>query len=386
MDGADATGHPDIAVFLYEPGDGGLDRVAILLANGFAARGLRTEIWLTRTDGPSRFLLADTVTVRIVPALRTRNRGLALALQVFSLARMVKRHEPAVLLSAGNQSNLTIALATRMARNGRTAAIQKITNPIARPGGRGRFQAIREWRFGLTARLGAKTLTLSEADARTYASAYPAAASKFVMVHNPYVTDAMLAIGAARQNRLATNGPVQLLSVARFSPQKDHANLINALSLIKELDWQITLAGDGYLRAECEAQVSALGLADRVHFAGFVDDPARLFAAADVFVLSSRWEGMPAVPIEALACGCLLVATDCAPGLRDVIVAAGLSAPVPVGDTRALADAIRVAMATTPDLRQARAIASNYALEASVTDHVRLFAPFLPSFASAREN
>ena len=370
------TTPPQIAVFLFEPGGGGLDRVAILLANGFAARGIRTELWLTRTQGPSRFLVEDNVVVRMVPTPYSRKRGLALALQIPALTRMIARHRPTVLLSAGNQSNLTMSIATRLARGGHTAAIQKITNPIARPGVRGRFQFLRDWRFGLTARLGHKILTLSDVDARTYARAYPAAASKFVMAPLPCVTDEMLAIGRSR--RAPQKGAVpQFLSVARLDVQKDHTTMLSALALLAARPWHLTLVGDGPLKAMLVQQAEVLGIADRLTFAGFVREPESYYADADLLILSSRWEGLGAVVLEAFACGCAVVATDCAPGLTALLDAAGLSKPVPVGDPEALSKAIVAALDSPPNLSRVRAIAATYSLEASIDDHLRLFTPWL---------
>jgi glycosyltransferase involved in cell wall biosynthesis len=367
---------PDIAVFLYEPGDGGLDRVAILLANGFAARGFVTELWLTRADGPSRFLISDTVRVRLVPAPELKARGLALALQIPALVKMIRTHRPKIILSAGNQSNLPIAIANRWVKTGITAAIQKITNPVARPGASGLLQRLRTWRFGKTAQLGDLTLVLGDADARNYAAQYPKAAAKFVMAHNPYVTPAMIAVGEERR-ATDSNRALKFINVARLSTQKDQATLLNALALIKDRNWQLLLVGDGPLRSALEDQANHLGITDRVTFVGFIADPLPYYAVADILVLSSAWEGLPAAPIEALAAGCGLVSTDCAPNLSALMHAASLPPPVPVGDVVALAKAITQAMDNPPNLDKARTVAARYSIEASVDDHLRHFAPWL---------
>ena len=321
----------DIAVYLYEPGDGGLDRVAILLANGFAARGLSTELWLTRDRGPVRGLVGDDVTVRLIPAPRT-GRGLAMALQLPALRRRVRAHRPRVVLSAGNQSNLAVALACRGTT---TAAVAKITNPIDRPGIGGAALAVRRWRFGLTARLSRLSLALSDADAARYGAWYPGA--RIAAVRNPYVTDAMVAIGRAHR---APDAVPCLVSLGRLVPQKDHATLLAALARLRDRPWRLRLLGDGPLGGELTAQAHALGIADRVDFEGFCIDPLACLALADLLVVSSRWEGLPAAPIEAMACGCAVVATDCAPGLSALIGTAGLPAPAPVGNAAALASAI----------------------------------------------
>ncbi len=355
----------DIAVYLYEPGDGGLDRVAILLANGFAARGLRTELWMARDEGPMRGLVAADV--RIIPAPST-GRGLALALQLPALRARIRSVRPKILLSAGNQSNVTVALACRGTA---TAAVAKITNPIDRPGSSGAALALRRARFGVTARLSSLTLALSAADARRYAAWYRRAA--IAPVHNPYVTDAMVAAGAAR---VSHSEPV-LLSLGRLAPQKDHATLLSALARLRDRQWRLHIVGDGPLRETLEQQARTLGIADRVVFEGFRPDPLPYLAQADLLVVSSRWEGLPAAPIEAMACGCAVVATDCAPGLTRLLSAADLPHPTPIGDPTALAAAIAHALDHPSEPTRLAAAAAPYRLEASIDDHLRLLAPFL---------
>ena len=358
---------PDIAVHLYEAGSGGLDRVAILLANGFAERGLRSELWLAREGGPVRELVSAAVTVRQVAA-PSLPRGAALALQLPALRRAVGQRRPRVLLSAGNQSNLSVVLA---ARGTTTASVCKITNPIDRPGARGPALALRKRRFGLVARHADLTLTLSEADAARYKGWSTEAA--YASVRNPYVTGAMLAVGAARMTSLPL---CKLVTVGRLVPQKDHATLLAALGLIGRDDWTLTIVGDGPLEGKLRAQAATLGLADRVTFTGF-SDPLPHLAAADLFILSSRWEGLPAVALEAIACGLPVVSTDCAPGLAEVLRSARQPQPVPVGDLRALAIAIADARDVSPDTTALSDAANADTIDAAVDDHVRLMAPWL---------
>ena len=354
----------DVAVHLYEPGNGGLDRVAVLLANGFAARGRSTELWLTRTQGPVADLIAPGVTVRRLPGYGPA-RGISLTLQIPTLRAMIRDRRPRVLLSAGNQSNRAVAVACRGTA---TRAIAKITNPVDRPGAAKAVVAWRRARFGLNARLADLTLTLSEADADRYAPWFRT--DKLAMVHNPYVTAAMLAVGDAREPRQPGAVP-ELITVGRLAPQKSQATLLAALARLKDRPWRLTLVGDGPLEAELRAQAAASGLADRITFAGFTD-PLPYMARADLFILSSRWEGLPAVALEALGCGLGLVVTDCAPGLREITQAAAMPDPVPVGDDAALATAIAAAIDTPPATARGRQVARSFTLDAAIDDHLRL--------------
>ncbi|MFM6854014.1 MAG: glycosyltransferase, partial [Sphingopyxis sp.] len=232
----------DIAVYLYEPGQGGLDRVAILLANGFAARGLSTQLWMTRTHGDNAHNIATTVTVRAIPALPAR-RGLALAAQTPILRRVVKQVRPRILLSAGNQSNLPVALACRGTG---TAAIAKITNPMVRPGPAGMVKRIlggvRCARFRRTSQMSAATIVLGAAEQADLAAAWPMLADRIHTLPLPIVCEEMEGIGRAR-SAADWGNPPRLLSLGRLVPQKDHAMLLDAMALLADQPWHLTIAG-----------------------------------------------------------------------------------------------------------------------------------------------
>ncbi|WP_417613842.1 glycosyltransferase [Parasphingorhabdus sp.] len=359
-----------IVHFLYEPSNGGLDRVAILLANGMAERGLPTELWLTKETGAVAHLISSAVKIRLVPTPKFGGRGLQLLLQIPSVARMIRKHRPRAIFSAGNQTNLSLAIARQFAGRGPTKIIQKLTNPVLRPGF-GKWQKIaRTWRFGMTANLGDMSLTLSEADAKNYAQIYPHAATKFHVVPNPYVTANMLSAGTARPLR-GPGQPPRLLSVGRFVPQKDYMTLVAALALIAEHPWSLTILGDGPLLQDTKQQAEKLGLADRITFKGFVHDVTPFLSQSDILVLSSRWEGLPAVPIEALAAGCAIVATDCSDGLTELLSRTG-QRTVPVEDPEALARAILDEIHSPQPVKVLIECASTYSIENSIEQHLKL--------------
>tara|TARA_R110000850_G_scaffold30212_4_gene83231 strand:- start:1754 stop:2917 length:1164 start_codon:yes stop_codon:yes gene_type:complete len=370
LSGQPMTGPSPVVHFLYQPGTGGLDRVAILLANGMAERGVPTELWLTKATGAVADLIAPNVKVRMVPTPEIGGRGLQLFLQIPAVARMIREHRPRAIFSAGNQSNLSLAIARSLAGQAGTKIIQKITNPILRPGSGTRPSRFRKWRFGFTARLGDMTLTLSQADAEHYSRIYPLAADKFQAVPNPYVSRAMLASGEQRAVRNPAQPP-RLLAVGRIAPQKDYRTLVSALARIADRPWSMTILGDGPLLEEVKAWVAQSDLTDRVAFKGFVGEATPYFAESDILVLSSQWEGFPAVPIEAMASGCAVVATDCSTGLSELLRAIG-QAPVPVQSPEALAMALANEMDVPQPIAPMRASAAVYSIANSVDQHLKL--------------
>lgn len=141
-----------------------------------------------------------------------------------------------------------------------------------------------------------------------------------------------------------------IVAVGRLSDPKDYPNLLTALSKLKPEtpQYQVLIAGDGPLGADLRAMTTTLGLNDRVRFLGIRRDVPQLLSAAELFVLSSAWEGFPMVVGEAMACECTVVATDCG-GVKEFVGDAGLLVPPKNADT--LARRIEIALAMTDEER-----------------------------------
>ncbi|OHC95382.1 MAG: glycosyltransferase [Sphingomonadales bacterium RIFCSPLOWO2_12_FULL_63_15] len=356
-----------VAVYLYEPGDGGLDRVAILLANHLLRRGVRVELWMARTDGPTSHLIDPALTVRRIPAPGS-NRRLAMIAQWPVLARLVRRHRPDILYSAGNQSNMLVALATLGTA---TQAVARISNPIQRPGSHGFAAKARLLRFRTIARLSALTIVMGRHDRALLADSGPVR-----LLPRPTVTPIMDQVCAARQPRDPA-APVRLLMVGRLTAQKDQATALAALARLPHIDWQLTIAGQGPLLADLQHQCAALGIVDRVHFAGFISDPqelAPLMGQADLLLQPSRWEGLCATLIEALACGAGVVATDSTPNIHPVLAAAAQHPPVPTGDAAAFARAIERALRQPTDPATLAAAVRDHHVDRALDGYWRAFA------------
>lgn len=122
-------------------------------------------------------------------------------------------------------------------------------------------------------------------------------------------------------NRGAEANPddIELVSAGRLGEEKGFDILIEALALLNDSRYRLTILGEGPLRADLERLAARLGVAERVWFAGFQHNPYAFFARARVFVLSSRWDAFPNVVLEALACGTPVVATPAQGGIRELL-------------------------------------------------------------------
>ena len=132
-----------------------------------------------------------------------------------------------------------------------------------------------------------------------------------------------------------------VLAAGRLTEQKDFATLIKAFALLrKNTKIRLVILGEGELRNDLEKLVRKLDITEDVDMPGFVDNPYQYMKNASVFVLSSEWEGFGNVLIEAMACGCPVVSTDCPNGPKEILASGEYGPLVPIENAQALSQAI----------------------------------------------
>ncbi|MEH6446279.1 MAG: glycosyltransferase [Oceanospirillaceae bacterium] len=132
-----------------------------------------------------------------------------------------------------------------------------------------------------------------------------------------------------------------IVAVGRLAPQKGFDILITAIkSVTREIDCRLVIFGEGDLKNELEEQIHQLGLSDRVNLAGYVSEPLNEMAAADLFVLSSRFEGSPNVLVEAMSTGVKVLATDCPHGPDEILKSGSIGYIAKTQSSKALAKTI----------------------------------------------
>ncbi len=168
------------------------------------------------------------------------------------------------------------------------------------------------------------------------------------MIRNPVVGPAIDRLAADDPGHpwLKGGGPPVVLGVGRLTRQKDFPTLLRAFARLRErVDARLIILGEGEDRDALEALARELDIGDVTDLPGFVDNPYGWMRRANVFVLSSAWEGSPNALTEALYLGTPVVATDCRSGPRELLEDGRYGPLVPVGDTEALAGAIEATLA-----------------------------------------
>jgi glycosyltransferase involved in cell wall biosynthesis len=168
------------------------------------------------------------------------------------------------------------------------------------------------------------------------------------VLYNPVVTPEVREKARAPLNHPwfeAGQRPV-VLAVGRLTKQKDFPTLIRAFAQVRQTQpARLLILGEGPDRSALEALVNQLDLGDDVAMPGFVENPYAYMRRASLYVLPSRWEGLPTVLIEALYCGPPVIATDCPSGPREILADGKHGLLVPVGDVIALTQAIESGLA-----------------------------------------
>jgi len=166
---------------------------------------------------------------------------------------------------------------------------------------------------------------------------------------------------------LKDQGPPIILGCGRLIELKGFAVLIKAFArLVEQRQCRLIILGKGPQQKELEALVARLGLQGKASLPGHTDNPFAFMSRAALFVLSSRTEGLPTAIIEALACGCPCVSTDCPSGPAEILQGGAIGPLVPVGDHAALADAIARTLDNPPDKRKLTTRAGFFSTERAV--------------------
>lgn len=326
-----------IALVIASMTSGGAERAIAKLASGFAERGQVVDLVLARAEGP---FLAE-----LHPDVRVVDLGVGrLATAVVPLARYLRRERPAAVFSALDYVNVIAVVARALSRvdvplvvSERNTLSAAVTNsPSRRTRWMPRF--IR-WTYPHATTVAA----VSPGVAEDLVELCGLAPESVVVLNNPVVTPevARMRTEPVTHPWLRDGGPPTVLAAGRLTAQKDFPTLLAAFAAVRRSrPARLVILGDGPLREELEELVARLGLSDDVSLPGFCANPYPAMSAADVFVLSSRWEGSPGALIEAMYCGAPVVATDCPSGPRQILDGGRHGRLVPVGDAAAMADAI----------------------------------------------
>jgi glycosyltransferase involved in cell wall biosynthesis len=342
-----------VAFFIPALERGGVERNVVNLAHGFIHRGVEVDVVLSRGHpailpqlpsearlvwtGRSWAVRLATLPIRLLSA-RVRTSVSAF----WGLVCYLRIQRPDVLVSF--QAHPFALLARRVAHVPTKVIIREAATPSAsaatQTGLASRLAPrLKRWMYPWADALVAN----SHGAAQDMESMLRRSHGPMRVVYNPTVTDGLTSQGKEPLGHpwFAPGQPPVVVGVGRLTLQKDFETLVRAFDLVhKQMSARLILLGEGEERPHLETLVERLGLGGDVELPGFITNPYPYMARAAVFVLSSRWEGLPNALIEALALGTPVVATDCPSGPREVLMEGGAGLLVPVGGVQAMVVAI----------------------------------------------
>jgi glycosyltransferase involved in cell wall biosynthesis len=234
------------------------------------------------------------------------------------LIRLLWRRRPDVVLSTLGHLNLALAIVRPLLPAG-VRYLARETTVVSM--GILEYQRPQFWAWAYRRYYGRfdRVICQSRAMRDDLLTGFALDANRMVVIHNPVDRGRIMEACSAAPPLAAPPGLLHLVAAGRLSAEKGFDLLVDALALAQRHDLHLTILGEGPLRAELEARALARGVSARVHFAGFQRNPYPTIAAADLFVLSSRYEGFPNVVLEALACGTPVIATPAPGGVREIL-------------------------------------------------------------------
>lgn len=337
-----------VAIFLEHLRGGGAEHNMLRLAGALASAGHRVQVVASDASGAVDAWLPDHVEI---VDLAQRHYPLTF----IALGRWMRTSRPDVVISAISAANV-IAVAARQISGTSTPVIitERNTPSVQRQHAQGlRRRVVTPWLMRHYYPRADAIVGVSRgvaADTITFARLPGAARKRTLTIPNPVVDSnlvdrARLPIDDRWHAMVA--GRRVVLSVGRLEPHKAHDVLIDAFATVARDhdDVVLVILGEGPQRDAIAAHAAERGVADRVIMAGFQPNPYAWMSYAQVLVLTSRYEGLPTVLVEALACGAQVVATNAPSGADEILDGGRWGWLVPVDNVEAIADGIDHALA-----------------------------------------
>ncbi len=362
--GLDNNERAKIAFFLPGLNDGGAERVFVNLSKAFAQSGYEVEILLLIRQGP--YLSEIPSGIKIV---ELDLRGFK---AFWLLMKYVLQHRPRVIISALPAANILASTLRVIFKDVRVVVTEHAFFSVYR-------RIAYHWKTRMRNRIMRQVLRFSDryvavsnGAADDLASETGIPRDQIDVIYNPLDLDDIDVKASEEVGHpwLKNKDIPVILSAGRLQAPKDFSTLFKAVKEISDL--RLIILGRGALEGSLKAEVEALGISDRVDFAGFVINPYAYMSKVDIFVLSSHYEGFGYVLVEAMACGTPVLSSDCPGGPTEILEGGVYGTLVPVGDVEAMVQGIRAGLSAPVSSEVLKKRAKDFALEKIVSQYEKI--------------
>ncbi len=358
-----------IAFFLPSLMGGGAERITVTLANGLAQCGYRVDLVLASAKGGFVSQVSSQVQMHDLSVERV-------FLALPGLVRYLRQERPDVIISGMTHANLIAILSKALSMtNTRVVIVEHTVWSWIKYQSNLRMEkflySICKWLYPQADAFVAVSHSILE-DVSKYVSLSP---EKSFCIYNPVIFPNFdnLKEQPVSLSWLADKKNPVILAVGRLVAEKDFATLIRAFALVRRrVVSKLIILGEGAERTALEDLVRELGLVDDVVLPGYIQNPYAYMAKSDLFAVSSLYEGLPTVVIEALACGLPVVSTD-SDASREALENGKYGVLVPLRDELALANALLTALSTNHNKEILLERACEFSTNAAIENYLRLF-------------
>jgi len=296
-------------------GWGGAERTILNIVNHLDRERYRPILTLYRKEGSYLSLLREDIHVEELKSSRAR-------FSIPRLSHVIRTLKPGLIFSTIRYINLATTLSSMLARTGTPVLLRESNHQTAAGIG---TRSWREQLVGWSYRRAQKVVSLSNGVREDVIKRYQLPPEQVITIYNPVDLDniAELAVKPVNdstfQQEINGNLYFQIIAVGALERQKGYDLLIKAVARLDHIPYKLRILGEGSEKERLTRLVRDLGVEDRVLLMGFQKNPYAWMVGADLFVLSSRWEGFGHVITEAMACGTPVLAARCRAGPDEII-------------------------------------------------------------------
>ena len=331
-----------ITLIINSMGGGGAERVTLSLARELVASGYNIEIVIFKDNGKLLDEAKDIAPLFIIGSNRV-------AIILFLLTKYLINRTPKIIISALTLVNIVSILALKLSF--RKSKIILVEHSATYERSKLEKKTLKSRLIPLfikfTYPMADVVAGVSEGVLQSLLYNYKIKPKRKVVLYNPIDVEKIQnysnrVIKTSQINRRGKEGPL-FLAAGRLEPVKDYSTLLKAFhDLLKSHEAKLIILGEGSLEQELKDFTIELGIQEHVSFPGFVTDIYSYMCNSDIFVLTSVYEGMPTVLLEAMACGTPVISSNCPYGPNELIQDGVEGYLYPVGDYEQLAKLMRI--------------------------------------------
>jgi len=365
-----------VAFLIHDLRDGGAERITVSLANGIAARGFDVDLVLVNKKGKASYFesIDPSVNVRSLKQARTLTSA-------FGFRDYYNEAAPDVVISALTHINVASIIGRLMARKKPRLVVVEHNQMSKNIGRKKGFVRLAYSAVPRVYRLADLIGVVSEGVKSDFVALTGIPADRVEVLYNPVVTPELQEQSREKPDHpwFQEGEPPVILGIGRLTEQKNFPMLIRSFAAVREKrQARLMFLGQGPDQEQLEAEAMATGYGDDIIFPGFVDNPFAYMSSAAVVALSSNWEGLPTVLIEAMACGTPVVSTDCPSGPSEILEQGRLAPLTPVGDVEAFTKSLDHVLDQKPAVEPLITRANAFSLDAAVDRYLQIAFPSDP--------